>query len=292
MGSKISVILMAYGTPERKEDIEPYLKSIMHGKEVSQSAIDSFIEKYESIGFSPLGRTTEKQAELLENRLKMNVAVGMKHWRPSIAEGITKLKALNSEKIIGLVAHPFSSVAGSEEYKKIFDENAGGDGLFINNWHANEELYKAWMEKISNKAQEFKDGNYYAIFSSHGLPLSVDDAEYKRQLFIFSEKLAHKSGIGEFCLAYQNGEHKAWYNPEVKDKLAELANEGIRDILLIPIGYISESLETLYDIDIDYMRYAKRLGVNLKRVACPSTSESTINVMAEAVRQKLNEKNL
>lgn len=292
MGSKIGVILMAYGTPERKEDIKPYLNDIMHGREAPNDIIDSFIEKYESIGFSPLRQVTEKQAELLENTLKMNVAVGMKHWKPSIAEGIAKLKTFNSEKIIGLVAHPFSSIAGSEEYKKIFNENVNGNGLFINNWHANEELYSAWREKIGDKVKEFKGRKYYTIFSSHGLPLSVDDVEYKRQLCVFSEKLAHKSGINEFCLAYQNGEHKAWYTPEVKDKLAELSNKGIKYILLIPVGYISESLETLYDIDIDYMEYAKRLGINLKRVACPSTSESTINAMAKAIRQKLNEKNL
>ena len=285
---KTEIVLMAYGTPKKKEDIPYYLKEIMHGREVSQSLIDEITYRYEKIGFSPLKDTTSKQAEMLEKELnrrgvQAKVHIGMKHWKPSIKQAVDEIDTDKNSTVIGLVAHPFSSVAGSGEYKKILKEYSKGRTLFIDRWYDYEELYDAWKEKAVMRIKEFNGEDFRTIFSSHGLPSSIKDGEYRKELAYFSERLAGKLGLKDYCLAYQNGGHKDWYKPDVKD---EIKREN-KNILLIPIGYISESLETLYDIDIEYAGMAERLGINFKRVGCIGKSDLVIKAIASAVMDKI-----
>ncbi len=293
MRETIGIILMAYGTPENKEDIEPYLKDIFRGKPVPYTVLEETIEKYERIGFSPLKRITAEQCELLQQRLQnlgINAVVkeGMKHWKPSIKDAFENLRKYKPDVIIGMIAHPFSSVLGSAEYVDIFNKNAGKNKtLMVSSWYENKQLYEAWAEKVSEKIDRLKDKKFYTIFTSHGLPLKVEDTEYKKELAEFSAKLAEKMKIEEYGLAYQNGEHKDWYTPEVMKRLEELKNKGYDHALIIPIGYLSESLETLYDIDVMYKQKADEIGLTLERVECLNTSEKLIDAMAETINKKL-----
>ena len=286
---EIAVVLMAYGTPDKLEDLHDYLKGIMHGKEPSAELVKKTGEKYEKIGFSPLKDMTLKQAILLEEELykegvKAKVKVGMKHWNPTINEALNQIDLKSVSKVIGIVAHPFYSIAGSEEYKVIFKNYCKDKGIFIDSWYENEDLYKAWKEKADQKIKEFNGEEFYTIFSSHGLPQQINDERYKKELLDFTDKLASILNIKEYSLAYQNGDHSDWYKPDVKDEI----NRMKKNILLIPIGYISESLETLYDIDIEYAGLAYKLGINFKRVSCIGDSYLTIKTMASAIINEIN----
>ena len=292
MQKTIGVILMAYGTPEKKEDIEPYLKDIFRGKPVPYTVLEETTKKYERIGFSPLKQITAKQCELLQQKLQTRginaiVEAGMKHWKPGIRDAFENLKKYKPDVIIGMIAHPFSSVLGSAEYTDIFNKNAGKNKtLMVSSWYENKQLYEAWAEEAHEKIDEFKDKKFYAIFTSHGLPLKIEDTEYKKELAEFSEKLAEKLNIEEYGVAYQNGEHKDWYTPEVMKRMEDLKNEGYAHALIIPVGYISESLETLYDIDVMYKQKADNIGLTIERVKCLNTSEKLIEAMAETINKK------
>lgn len=295
MLKNIGVLLMAYGTPEREEDIEPYLKGIFKGRQVPDQVLKKVLKKYKRIGFSPLKEITLKQCALMQEGLKergfnVNVSVGMKHWEPGIKTAVESLKKYGPDILIGIIAHPFSSIMGSGEYKEIFTENSRYlKSYFIDKWYCSDRLYEAWGEKINETAKSFAGKGFYTVFTSHGLPSSVEDAEYKKELAEFSSKLAEKIGIKEFCLAYQNGNHNDWYKPEVAEKLAELKGRGVKNVLLVPIGYISDSLETLYDMDVEYAEKAMSLGMVLRRAGCPNDSGQLIDAMSEAVLDKLNE---
>ncbi len=301
MPKKIGVIIMAYGTPEKDEDIEPYLRDIFKGREVPKLIVEKTLGRYQKIKFSPLNEITLKQSMLLDKELSLRglnavVSVGMKHWKPSIKTAIEKLKENKIDLLVGILIHPFSSILGSNEYREIFNENSDGlKRIFIDSWYSSENLYDAWNQNMKEAINSFGNSDFYTIFTSHGLPLSVDDKEYKRELEEFSAKLAKKSEINDFCLAYQNGEHKDWYKPEVNEKLEELNKKGIKNVLISPVGYISESLETLYDIDIEYKETASKLGINLKRVKCLDCSQlliSAISVVIEKAVDKSQNSNL
>lgn len=294
MLEKLGVLIMAYGTPEKEEDVEPYLKDIFRGKEVPKSILEKTIERYKNIGFSPLKKITLKQCELVQKELidrgfNVVVTAGMKHWKPDIKTAIELLKKRDPKFIIGILAHPFFSVMGSSEYKEIFTKNSEGmKNYFIDSWYTYEKLYEAWNKNIKEATYPFNGSEFYTVFTSHGLPSNVEDKEYKKELIDFSAKLAEKAGIKDFCFAYQNGEHKDWYKPEVNEKLKELKEKGIRNVLIVPIGYISESLETLYDIDLEYSETASQLGINLHRAKCLDYSPLLISAISDAVSDIIN----
>lgn len=297
MFGKVGIVIMAYGTPEKEEEVEPYLKDIFKGKEVPKAVLQKTIERYRKIGFSPLNKITLKQSALLQKDLSargFNVAVtvGMKHWTPSIKTAIETLKKDNIDLLVGILMHPFSSKMGSKEYEEIFDESSNGmKRSFIANWYQYEKLYDAWNQNMKEAINSFDGSGFYTIFTSHGLPASAEDGEYKKELWEFSAKLADKAGVKEFCLAYQNGEHRDWYRPEVNEKLEELKEEGVKNVLIAPIGYISESLETLYDIDLEYSETASKLGITLRRVKCLDYSSLLISAISDAIADN-TDKNL
>ncbi|MGC8533878.1 MAG: ferrochelatase [Candidatus Parvarchaeum sp.] len=297
MPEKIGVVVMAYGTPEREEDIEPYLKDIFKGRDVPKPVLQKTIERYRKIGFSPLNQITLKQSMLLQEELSKRglnaiVAAGMKHWNPRIKDAVETLKRSGIGFLIGIVMHPFSSVMGSKEYEEAFNESSNGmKRIFIDHWYNYEKLYDAWDENIKEAIDSLNDDRFYTIFTSHGLPEDIEDENYKKELSDFSAKLAKKAGIKDFCLAYQNGEHKDWYKPEVNEKLEELKEKGIKNVLIAPIGYISESLETLYDIDVEYSETASNLDINLSRVKCLNYSPLLISAISDAISDNID-KNL
>ena len=289
MPEKIGVVLMAYGTPEKEEDVEPYLKDIFKGREVPKPVLQKTLEKYRKIGFSPLNKITLKQCMLVREELSRRgfnavVTAGMKHWKPSIKTAIETLKKEDLEILIGILMHPFSSIMGSREYEEIFNESSKGmKSVFVDKWYSYEKLYKAWNQNMKEAIASFNGNEFYTIFTSHGLPSNVDDKEYRKELEEFSAKLAYESGIKNFCLSYQNGEHKDWYKPEVREKMEELKQNDIKNVLLTPIGYVSESLETLYDIDVEYCKKASALGINLKRVKCLDYSPLLISAISDVI---------
>ncbi len=297
MPGKIGVVLMAYGTPEKEEDVEPYLKDIFKGREVPKPVLQKTLEKYRKIGFSPLNKITLKQCMLVQEELSrrgFNAAVtaGMKHWKPGIKKAIETLKKEDLELLIGVLMHPFSSIMGSREYEEIFNESSKGmKSVFVDRWCYYEKLYKAWNQNMKEAIDSFNGCEFYTIFTSHGLPSNVDDKEYRKELEEFSTKLADETGIKNFCLAYQNGEHKDWYKPGVKEKMEELKQNGIKNILLTPVGYVSESLETLYDIDVEYCEKASELDINLKRVKCLDYSPLLISAISDVIVNNID-KNL
>ncbi len=297
MPGKIGVVLMAYGTPEKEEDVEPYLKDIFKGREVPKPVLQKTLEKYRKIGFSPLNKITLKQCMLVQEELSRRgfnatVTAGMKHWKPDIKKAIETLKKEDLELLIGILMHPFSSVMGSREYEEIFNESSKGmKSVFVDRWYYYEKLYKAWNQNMKEAIDSFNGCEFYTIFTSHGLPSNVDDKEYRKELEEFSTKLADETGIKNFCLAYQNGEHKDWYKPGVKEKMEELKQNGIKNILLTPVGYVSESLETLYDIDVEYSENASELDINLKRVKCLDYSPLLISAISDVIVNNID-KNL
>ncbi len=297
MPVKIGVVIMAYGTPEKEDEVEPYLKDIFKGREVPKQILQKTIERYRKIGFSPLNEITLRQAVLLQEELSrrgFNVAVtvGMKHWKPKIKTAIETLKGSNINLLVGILMHPFSSVMGSKEYEEVFNESSDGmKRIFIDRWYDYEKLYDAWNQNMKEAIDSFNGSEFYTIFTSHGLPSSTEDTEYKKELEEFSAKLADKAGIKDFCLAYQNGEHKDWYKPEVNEKLEELKGKGVKNVLIVPIGYISESLETLYDIGIEYKETASKLGINLHRAKCLDYSPLLISAISDVIADRID-KNL
>ncbi len=287
---RIAVLLMAYGTPDKASDVKGYLEDIFGGKSPDERIVQNVQNKYEKINFSPLTKITYQQAEMIKSGIELNgvcadVLIGMKHWTPKIEESADKISLMGVSKVVGLIAHPFKSVAGSDEYKERFMASFKGvRAIFIDSWYDQPKLIEAWAEEIKNAVGDGADLNkFYFIFTSHGLPASINDPEYSSELREFVARLSHRLRIDEYTLAFQNGGHSNWTKPEASEKMKELALSGKKNLVVVPIGYISESLETLYDIDVEYANLAASLGVRMLRVRSLDTSQKLIDSMVSAI---------
>ena len=296
-----AILLMAYGSPDREEDVEEYYTHIRGGRKPTPEEVKNLKSRYDVIGGrSPLLRITNSTAKRLEEKLVKNgenvrVYAGMKHWHPFIVETFDEISADGVEDLVAIALAPHYSKMSIGSYqdtaRKANSEH--GDKIkinFINNWHLNPTFIKKWLERIAqaqaNKFKGVERKEMFFLFSAHSLPeriLTWGDP-YKTQLLETMDKLAHELKLepAQYGFAFQSAGHTAepWLGPDILDKLNDLAKDGWRQVLVIPIGFVSDHLEILYDIDVEAKELAGKLGVHLERTESFNDSEDFIEVLA------------
>ncbi|MGI0100431.1 MAG: ferrochelatase [Candidatus Micrarchaeaceae archaeon] len=306
-GAKCSVIVMAHGGPEKMEDVEPNLRDIFGGREPAKGTVEELKNRFMLIGGrSPITDITFKQAHALEDRLismgiNAKVHVGMKHWHPFIKDTISDISKNDTDSrcVVGIVLAPHYSefsVGGYETMlRKASMEHAPHlDVRMVSGWYTARQFLEAWQDSIRNALEGFpkeKRDNVFVIFTAHSLPLSVvkPDDPYSAQLKETADELAKMVGLKDHAFAYQSsGNHGKWLGPILTEKLDEISGAG-RDILVVPIGYVSDNLETLYDIDIMCRKRAESSGVMLRRAAMLNDSPKLIEALAEVVANAIRQ---
>lgn len=299
------VLLMAYGSPEALDDLEAYFTHIRGGRKPSSEAIEELKERYRRIGGrSPLGEITRAQAHALERMLnadsseKYRVYIGMKHWRPFIHEAIEQMAADGIERAVGLALAPHYSRMSVGAYIEAAREALKEHPMemrFVGSWHLQPSFLEAWASRIHEALERFRpeerDG-VVVVFTAHGLPeriLQWDDP-YPRQLRETCEALAQRLRLPapRWRLAYQSAGHtcEPWLGPDMLDALDELAHQGVKSVLVCPIGSVADHLEILYGIDVECRERAERLGLHLERPESLNDDPLFIQALAEIVKKE------
>ena len=294
------ILLMAFGGPEKKEDVRPFLANLM-GSEPSPEVVALVIEKYELIGGgSPLPTITGRQAAGLQSALRKSgfdlpVAVGMKYWRPFIGTAVASLVEEGANRIVALSMSPHRSrttIGGYE--KELAEAKSAFPELTIDliaDWYDDPGFLDALAERAQEALLKFEGSDPEVIFTAHSVPLShIEGGDpYAEQVKITAEGVAARLGLRDAPVAFQSRGRSPgpWLGPDVEDVLKKLAAEGKRNVLLAPIGFVSDHLETLYDIDVVYRRKAQVFGLNLERAACLNDSPSFIRALAGIVKNRL-----
>lgn len=303
---KRAVLLMAYGSPERDEEVEAYYTHIRGGRKPTQEELDNLRARYKKIGGrSPLLRVTNSTAKKLEERLssetdeKTRVYVGMKHWHPYISEtfedisndGVTELTA------IALAPHYSKMSLGSyqDAARKANEEHGNKVTLrFVDNWYLDPVFIQKWKERIveayEKKFPRPERKNVFFLFSAHSLPeriLTWKDP-YKEQLLETSNRLASELKLDEkqYGFAFQSAgpTHEPWLGPDILEKLKELGDEGWKSVLVIPIGFVSDHLEILFDIDIEAQELARGMSMHLERTESFNDESDFIDVLESVLK--------
>jgi ferrochelatase len=300
MKEKKAVLLMAYGSPERDEDVEPYYTHIRGGRKPTQEELDNLRGRYKQIGgHSPLLKITNSTAKKLEERLhkkgmETKVYAGMKHWHPFISEtfeqisndGVIELTA------IALAPHFAKMSIGSyqDAVRKANEERGGKIALkFVNDWHLNPVFIEKWKDRIKTACEEkfaaTDRDKIFFLFSAHSLPeriLTWNDP-YKDQLLETTNKLASELSLNalQFGFAFQSAghTHEPWLGPDILEKIKELYEKNWRSILIIPIGFVSDHLEILFDIDVEAKELADSLGIHLERTVSFNDEDDFIEIL-------------
>jgi ferrochelatase len=282
-----AVIVMAYGSPPTEEDVPAYLADIREGKPVSEHAVAELKERYRRIGGrSPLDEITERQRAALERELAIPVYVGMKHWRPRIADAVEAALGGGADTLVGLVLAPHYSRLSIAGYRARLEAALQGrvELLFIDSWHDHEPF----LEVLADRVRGF-DG--HVVFTAHSLPERIlrDDDPYRDQLLETSRLVAERAGLNEWSFAFQSASAtgEPWLGPDILDELDRLKASGVQRVLACPVGFVSDHLEILWDVDVEARAKADELGLAFERIDSLNDDPAFVRALASVVRNVL-----
>jgi ferrochelatase len=280
-----AVILMAYGSPERVEDIPAYFSDIRGGRPVRQEAVDALAERYRRIGgISPLNRITEAQRSGLEQLTGLSVYVGMKHWHPRIHEAVERALGDGAEQIVGLVLAPHYSGISIGGYRERLEESLDGRAqlAFVESWHDHDPYVDLLAERV-------RGTDAHVVFTAHSLPERILDEgdPYRDQLLVTSQLVAERAGVSSWSFAFQSESPtgEPWLGPDILVELESLHVRGVPKVLVAPVGFVSDHLEILWDLDIQAREKAAELGLELNRIESLNAEPEFIRALADLVEK-------
>lgn len=261
---KSGVLLMAHGSPERLEDMGEYLRHILTRRPPTPEIIAEFQERYRRIGGSPLLAITRRIAEKLAKAVDMPVYVGMRHWTPYIQEAVARAKAEGVERLIGLALAPQYARISVGAYEAELAKS-GMPFTMVKQWHLAPPLLEYWRGVTKGKQ---------VLYTAHSIP-SADAEPYPSQL---REMIA---AIGPGTLAYQSKSPSPipWLGPEIPEVLPSLRGT----VSVAAVGFVSDHVEVLYDLDILHRKQAEDVGLTWDRLPMPNDHPLLIDALRWAL---------
>ena len=300
------VLLLAHGAPDRLEDIPEFLLNVRGGRPLPDAAVQEIIHRYSLIGGgSPLLRLTNLQASALaqvlnrgtgaEGRLPIPVYVGMRNWKPYIAEAVRKSADDGVGRLLALCLAPQNSRTSVGLYRKYLmdavEKFAPAMQIeFVESWHDQPDLIGAFREKISralDHAEKEAGASVPVIFTAHSVPEKTiaGGDPYDHQVKETAAAIAQAMALKNWRVAYQSQGMTAdpWIGPTVESQIDDLAAACHRHVLIAPIGFVSDHVEILYDIDIVFREYGKTKGMTVFRTESLNDSPQFIQALASII---------
>ncbi|MEK5236384.1 ferrochelatase [Paenibacillus sp. FSL L8-0470] len=312
MTAKIGVLVMSYGTPESLEGVEAYYTHIRRGNPPSAEQLKELKDRYEAIvgGVFPLRENTDRQVEALQEALNSGHSgedvqyvcyQGLKHAHPFIEDGVEAMARDGITQAVGIVLAPHYSVMSVGTYIKRAKEKAEASGVnmeFVESYHLHPELIDVLTRRVSAKLDLFEEtgaarDEVRVLFSAHSLPeriLAMGDP-YRDQLLETSKAIAEQAGVTSWQFTWQSAGRTAepWLGPDILDTLHELGEAQVKYVLSAPIGFVSDHLEVLYDLDIEAQALASELDLRLMRTDSLNSDPAYMSVLSDVVRTKASQ---
>ncbi|MBD8033904.1 MULTISPECIES: ferrochelatase [Solibacillus] len=302
------LLVMAYGTPYKEEDIERYYTHIRHGRKPSQEHIDDLTERYRAIGgISPLAKMTEAQAHALcarlnevQDKVEYKVFIGLKHIEPFVEDAVEAMVKEGITEAVSIVLAPHFSTFSIKSYNgraKEAAEKLGGtlNITSVEAWYDEPKFIEFWKEAVNGelaKMSEEERANACLIVSNHSLPEKIKLAgdPYEEQLVETARLIKDASNIVNVEVGWQSAGQtpEPWLGPDVQDLTKELFEQkGYKAFIYTPVGFVTEHLEVLYDNDIECKVVCDEIGASYYRPTMPNTHPLFIDAMVEAINKKI-----
>jgi len=314
--AKRAVLLLAHGTPNTVDEIPEYLRNVVSGRPIPQSVVEEIQHRYSLIGepkgHSPLTDLTIEQARLLAEALGEPVYVGMRNWRPYIADVVKRMRADSVEEVAAICLAPQNSRTSVGLYRRAVQAEAGGMRVdFLDGWAHEPLLAEAFADRLRPVLSELREPAP-VLFTAHSVPSRTveasaanagqpvlwpagrpgavegtpdpyaDEAKATAQMVA---ALVPEIPAWHFAFQSQGASGGPWIGPTVPETLDALAAGGAKTVILQPIGFLCDHVEILYDIDIDFKNHAAKLGMRLERPESLNDSPILTQALAKLARE-------
>lgn len=294
---RLTVLLAGFGGPESLDQVPGFVESVL-GRVPPEHVIPSVIGRYEAIGGgSPLPTTTRRQAVLVADELsgrghQADVHVGMLHARPTIGEAAERIKADGVEELIVISLAPYRCEVSTDAYEAAVESALEGSRvrlLFGPDWNLAPAYVDALADMLAGALDRAPTGTA-VVFAAHSLPMRMIEQgdPYADQLAETAGEVASRLGLEDWHLAYQSvsaAAREPWLGPTVEEVMEQLAADGSSAVLVDPIGFISDHVETLYDNDVEHRAAASALGLEFHRCRCLNDHPGLIAALADLVTE-------
>lgn len=291
--AKTAVLLLAHGSPDSVEEIPEFLRQITRGRPIPPAVIEEVQHRYGLIGRSPLTQLTLKQGELLERELGRPVYVGMRNWKPYIAEAVGAMANDGVNHAIAICLAPQNSRTSVGLYRSALGQELPFSVDFIEEWHDQPKVIAAFAERFRSGWQRACDeagGRVPVIFTAHSVPQrTIEEGDpYEAQAKETASLVAAQVGLPSYKFAFQSQGMSggAWLGPTVEDTILSLKSEGHSGVFVQPIGFLCDHVEILYDIDIGFKEFAEKEGMRLWRAESLNDSPLLAQALAQLVRER------
>ena len=293
-----AVLLLAHGSPDSVDDIPEFLNQITRGRPVPPEVIEEVEHRYGLIGRSPLTELTLRQGELLAEELNLPVYVGMRNWKPFVADTIAAMKSEGVGRAVVICLAPQNSRTSVGLYRAALNVEGGVPFSveFVESWHDHPLLVAAFAEKLCagwDRACGGMAARLPVIFTAHSVPQRTiaegDPYETQTKETARLVALAARLAADDWRFAFQSQGMSggAWLGPTVENTILELKDKGHRGVFVQPIGFLCDHVEVLYDIDIGFKQFAEKEGMRLWRAESLNDSRLLTAALADVARSRV-----
>lgn len=298
-----AVLLLAFGGPTRPEEIRPFLERVLAGRPVPPERLEEVARHYEAIGGrSPLNELTRRQALALQAALEregpgLAVFVGMRNWPPTIDEALAAIASAGIRRALGIILAPHQTEASWERYQAAVAEARARLGPeapeveYAPPWFDHPKFIEAVAARVGEILARLPPGRREAaslIFTAHSIPRAMAEASpYVAQLTTSARLTAERLGRSAWSIAYQSRSGRPdepWLEPDIGEAIRDLARDGAREVVVVPVGFVADHVEVLYDLDIEAQAVAVEAGIGFHRARAVNDHPAFIAMLADLVR--------
>jgi len=301
---KDAILLIGFGAPEKLEDIPKFLEGVVRGQKIPPERLEEVLSHYKQIGGgSPFNRLTLQQADALRSELKRRgrdipVHVGMRNWHPYLKDIVQDMANDGTDRAITVILAPHQGIHswGKYEIALAIAMQPLGAKVFpavnIAPWFDHPKFIEAVAARVQESLAPLppeRRAQAAYIFTAHSIP-QKDSAPYPEQVKKTADLVGNRCQLTNWTLAYQSrsgNPRDPWLEPDVLDEISRLAAAGIKDIVCIPIGFICDHVEVLYDLDIEARNHCEDFGVNFSRAATVGSHPKFIEMLADLILEKV-----
>jgi protoporphyrin/coproporphyrin ferrochelatase len=278
---------MAYGSPERLQDVPAYYADIRGGRPIKPEHLADLVERYRRLGIehgSPLNAITEETRASLEHELGIPVFTGMKHWTARIAEAVARALETGASTVVGLVLAPHYSPLSIAGYRRQV-EDALGDGAelaFVERWGTEPGFVDLLADRV-------RGTEAHVVFTAHSLPVKGSGG-YRDEVLESSSAIAERAALRDnwsFSFQSESPTGVPWLGPDILEHLRTLHGRGVRHVLACPAGFVADHLEIRWDLDVEAAELARELGLQFERIEMPNADPRFVRVLEGLVRRAL-----